>query len=110
MERFIKGDIVVVPFPYSDLTHAKESPAFVLATLEGNDLILCQITSQSVKDKYSIPLEGPDFDKGTLHKPSHVRPNRIFTADSRIILYRVGYLKRRKVAEIVERAVEIIQS
>jgi mRNA interferase MazF len=41
MERFVKGDVVVVPFPFSDLTQAKRRPALVIAELEGNDSILC---------------------------------------------------------------------
>lgn len=46
MEKFVKGDVVVVPFPFSDLTEAKRRPAFVLEELDGEDRILCQITSQ----------------------------------------------------------------
>lgn len=41
----MKGDVVVVPFPFSDLTQAKWRPALVISALEGDDLILCQITS-----------------------------------------------------------------
>ena len=52
MARFMKGDVVVVPFPFSDLTDAKRRPALVIAELSGDDLILCQITSQNVKDHY----------------------------------------------------------
>ncbi len=54
MERFVKGDIVVLPFPYSDLSSSKKRPAMVLADLKGDDIILCQITSQFVKDNYAI--------------------------------------------------------
>jgi mRNA interferase MazF len=39
MERFVKGDVVVVPFPFSDLTRAKRRPSLVIAELEGDDLI-----------------------------------------------------------------------
>jgi len=46
MERFVKGDIVVIPFPFSDLSQHKRRPAMVLADLKGEDLILCQITSK----------------------------------------------------------------
>jgi len=54
MEKFIKGDIVVIPFPYSDLSNAKKRPALVLAESSLGDLILCQITSQEFKDSYAV--------------------------------------------------------
>ena len=44
MGAFVKGDVVVAPFPFSDLSAAKKRPALVVATLAGNDVILCQIT------------------------------------------------------------------
>jgi len=109
MERFIKGDVVVVPFPFSDLTQAKRRPALVIAELEGDDLILCQITSQRIKDKYAVPIEDDDFETGTLKQRSNVRPNRIFTADRHIILYRVGHLKPEKINQIIERIVSILR-
>ena len=52
MGRFIKGDVVVVPFPFSDLSQSKKRPALVLADLTGDDLILSQITSQNIYDIY----------------------------------------------------------
>jgi mRNA interferase MazF len=45
MGKFMKGDVVVIPFPFSDLSGSKCRPAFVLADLEGDDVVLCQITS-----------------------------------------------------------------
>jgi len=57
MEKFVKGDIVVIPFPFSDLSGAKKRPALVLVNLKGDDIILCQITSQQVNDDYAIPIE-----------------------------------------------------
>ncbi len=66
MERFMKGDVVVVPFPFSDLTRAKRRPALIIAELEGDDLILCQITSQRIKDKYAISINEDDFETGIL--------------------------------------------
>jgi len=107
--KLVKGDVVVVPFPFSDLTQAKRRPALVISTLEGNDLILCQITSQSVKDNYAISLDDKDFETGGLKQSSNVRPNRIFTADIHIILYKAGNLKIEKVTEVIEKVVEIIR-
>ncbi|RLD17616.1 MAG: type II toxin-antitoxin system PemK/MazF family toxin [Caldiserica bacterium] len=109
MARFIRADVVVVPFPFSDLTRAKRRPALVLAELEGDDIILCQITSQTVKDKYSILLEDKDFIAGSLKKISNIRPNRIFTADERIVLYKVGQIKKEKMNEVVGKVIEILK-
>ncbi|HEX7319699.1 MAG TPA: type II toxin-antitoxin system PemK/MazF family toxin [bacterium] len=94
MARFVKGDVVVVPFPFSDLTQAKRRPALVIASLDGDDLILSQITSRLISDKYSIFLNDSDFSEGTLKQTSNIRPNRIFTADSHIVLYKVGTIKK----------------
>jgi len=109
LARFVKGDIVVVPFPFSDLTSAKRRPALVIAELEGDDLILCQITSQQIRDRYAILIDDGDFEDGTLRQTSNVRPNRIFTADHHIILYIVGHLKPEKVNEVSERIVDILR-
>lgn len=110
MARFVKGDVVVVPFPFSDLTQAKRRPALVLAELEGDDRILCQITSQDVRDNYAIELDDSDLEVGTLRQKSNIRPTRIFTCDIRIILYRVGHLKRHNMDKVIEKVVEILRS
>ena len=110
MARPLKGDVVVIPFPFSDLAQTKRRPALVLATPDGNDVVLCQITSQAVRDRYAVSLAEADFAQGGLHQSSNVRPNRMFTADQAIILYRAGALKPDKLAELVERAIEIIRA
>lgn len=77
--RFVKGDVIVVPFPFSDLTQAKRRPALVLAELEGDDKILCQITSRHIRDRYAVELDDNDFEAGDLRQKSNIRPNRLFT-------------------------------
>ncbi len=110
MEGFVKDDIVVVPFPFSDLSHAKRRPALVLTSLQGNDLILCQITSRNIKDDYAVSLHENDFETGSLHQESNARPNRIFTADIHIILYRIGRIKNHKLHQIIDKVIEIVKS
>ncbi|AFS77872.1 putative PemK-like protein [Gottschalkia acidurici 9a] len=89
MGRFVKGDVVVVPFPFSDLSQSKKRPALVLVDLNGDDLILSQITSQNIYDNYSIKIETDDFGEGSLNRTSNIRPNKIFTADEDIVLYKI---------------------
>jgi mRNA interferase MazF len=52
VDRFVKGDVVIVPLPFSDLSANKKRPALVIAELAGDDAILCQITSKTLGDKY----------------------------------------------------------
>ena len=54
MGRFIKGDIVVLPFPFSDLSSSKRRPALVLVSGKGDDIVLCQITSKNVRDDKAV--------------------------------------------------------
>jgi len=110
MEKFVKGDVVVIPFPFSDLSESKRRPACVITALEGDDLILCQITSRNLVDKYSIIIQDSDFLIGSLKLISNARPNRLFTADKALILYRIGRLSDTKITEITDKIVEIVRN
>jgi len=107
--KFIKGDVVVIPFPFSDLSQSKRRPALIITPLEGDDAILCQITSKTIKDLYAISIDDSDFEAGSLKQSGNIRPNRLFTADSHIILYRVGHIKNDKLNQVIEKLVEIIK-
>jgi mRNA interferase MazF len=108
MEQFVKGDIVVVPFPFSDLSGSKKRPALVLADLSGADIILCQITSQSVKDDYAVVLPEAEVIRGNLKMESNIRPNRIFTTEKSVILYKVGGISARKFKEVRDKIMTIL--
>ena len=109
MGASVKGDVVVVPFPFSDLSTAKRRPALVVATLTGDDVILCQITSRAVADSYAVPVADDDFADGGLREDSNVRPNRLFTADSNIVLYRAGTVYAPKVRVVTDKIVQFIR-
>lgn len=109
MGKFVRGDVVILPFPFSDLSATKRRPALIIATLTGDDVILCQITSHAVADTYSVPIDDADFTTGKLQQVSNVRPNRLFTADSRIIAYSAGTLSKSKLQEVVTKIVEILR-
>jgi mRNA interferase MazF len=108
MGQFVRGDVVVVPFPFSDLSRCKRRPAFVVVPLVGDDVILCQITSRLRSDGYSVSLSGADFESGGIGHDSNVRPNRLFTADSRIIRYRAGRVSAKKAEEVISKIIEIV--
>jgi mRNA interferase MazF len=57
-----------------------------------------------------ISLDASDFSDGSLRVASNIRPNRLFTADSRLVLYRVGAVTPAKMQEVVDAIVEIISN
>ena len=101
MAKPVAGDVVVLPFPQTNLPPGKRRPALVVADLPGDDLVLCQITSQTHHDSYSIPLGVKDFQAGQLAVRSYVRPNRLFTVEQSVILYTAGRLTSVKLDEVL---------
>ena len=109
MAGFVKGDVVVLPFPFSDLSETKRRPALVVAAAGGDELLLCQITSQAARDQHAVTLDTADFQTGSLKKKSNVRPNRVFTADAGIVLYVAGHVSPEKTSVVVEELVAILR-
>jgi len=105
----MKGDVVVIPFPYSDLSRSKKRPALVAATIDGDDVILCQITGEMRLDRYSVGVTGEDFIEGNLNFPSIIRPNRLFTADTSVIIRKIGAIKKDKMKEVEREIVGIFR-
>jgi mRNA interferase MazF len=108
--KFVKGDVVVLNFPFSDLSGSKRRPAFVVSNLDGNDVILCQITSRAKVDRYSLNIENTDYTDGKLSVESVVRPNKIFTADENIILYAACKINSEKTDKILKAIINIIHN
>lgn len=110
MGRPVKGDVVIVPFPFSDLSASKKRPALVINAQASEDIILFQITSQPYGDPFSVILQPFDFVKEPLSRTSFIRPNKIFTADLSIIISHVGHVKREKLDEVISKAHEILNN
>jgi mRNA interferase MazF len=109
MGKPVAGEVVIIPFPQTDLVVGKRRPALVLVDLPGDDLVLCQITSRARSDGYSIPLDTGDFEQGQLNRPSFIRPQRLFTVEQRVILYSAGKVRRSKLDEVLAKARELFR-
>ncbi len=110
MEKFVKGEVVILPFPFSDLSGSKKRPALVLVDLAGDDIILCQITSQNGNDNFAIPFNSDDFESGSLPINSYIRPSRIFTADKNIIIRKAGKLKNEIAVRVVSKLIALFNN
>jgi mRNA interferase MazF len=93
MGAFAAGQVALLPFPFSDLSHNKLRPAVLLASTGREDWIVCQITSNPFGDTRSLVLSASEFAAGTLQRTSYVRPGKIFTAHESLIAAVVGTLK-----------------
>lgn len=100
MGKPVAGDIVVLPFPQTDLKAGKRRRALVVANLAGDDLILCQITSRARSDQYSVAINANDFGRGQLSVDSYARPNRLFTVEHSVIAYVAARLGNPKLDEV----------
>jgi mRNA interferase MazF len=104
------GAVVLVPFPFSDLSQAKLRPAIVLADVGRDDWILCQITSTPYGDPRAIALADDNFATGSLRVASYARPGKLFTAHRRLMVTRVGQLKLPPLQNIVDAIIHILRS
>lgn len=109
MEIPTKGSIVLIRFPFSDLTKLKLRPALVIAKTNKDDFILCQITSKEYGDFYTVKLLENDFKIGSLNKESYVRYTKLFTANNSIIISNLAKLKENKFDDIINSLIEYLR-
>ena len=104
------GTVVLVPFPFSDLSQAKLRPAVVLADVGRGDWILCQITSNPYGDSCVVMLEDASFAVGALRVVSYARPGKLFTANSTLMVTQVGTLHAAPFQHIIEAVVALLRT
>ncbi|WP_460058334.1 type II toxin-antitoxin system PemK/MazF family toxin [Spirochaeta dissipatitropha] len=110
MEEFVRGCIVVIPFPFSDLSSSKRRPALVIAELPYNDLLLCQITSKFKLDEFALPLSSKDFATGSLPSQSYVRCGKLFCASSSIVEKNVAQITASALSSIIETTIKLLRA
>ena len=103
MEGFVKGDIIVIEFPYSDLKNVKRRPVLILKIPKGEDVIVAQITGASYEKSVEINLKKEDFRQASLKRESYVRIDKIASIEKSLIKYKAGSLKQEKFNEILDK-------
>jgi mRNA interferase MazF len=104
------GLVVLIRFPFSDLSSSKLRPAVVLAHAGGGDWVLCQVTSNPYGDPTALPLVGESFASGGLPRDSFARPGKLFTASEEIVVRVAGSLTSEAHHRVVDGVVRLIQS
>jgi mRNA interferase MazF len=104
------GDVVIIPFPYSDLSQSKRRPALVLAGVGRGDFLLCQITSKQYDDSHALSLTESDFLSGSLRRDSFIRIGKLFTANETLLAGIAGHLKSTKLAKAIAHLIEMLSA
>ena len=110
MGAFATRQVILLPFPFSDLSASKLRPALLLATADKGDWVLCQITSNPYADPRAVMLAEDDFAEGGLQRISHARASKLFTAHESLFQRAVGQLKGERHAQVVEAVVALVRA
>ncbi|MDQ7785777.1 MAG: type II toxin-antitoxin system PemK/MazF family toxin [Desulfomonilaceae bacterium] len=104
------GAVVLVPFPFSDLSQTKLRPAVILADSGRGDWILCQVTSNPYGDAQAVEITNDSFESGSLRVTSYARPGKLFTANQDLMVSQVAVLNDTSLRTIIEAVVDILSS
>ena len=103
------ASIVVVPFPFSDLSSSKLRPAVVLLATGRGDWLLCQITSNPYNDPQAIQITNAELKEGSLRTTSYARPLKLFTANESLMVKRVAILNDQTFEAVLQTTIEALQ-
>lgn len=99
-----QSDIVLIPFPFSDLKGVKKRPALVLSKSdvqkETNHVICMMITSVQPSTMFDVIIK--NWRESGLLKPSIARTNKVFTIDAPVILKKMGTLDQEEFQNILD--------
>jgi mRNA interferase MazF len=96
-----KGDVVLVPFPFTNLSQTKLRPAVILwVDPQGRDITLCFVSSkninQTTNDEILITPNDPEFSKTGLKVASKIKVARLVTLERQFIQRRLGKLGKQQ--------------
>src|SRR3954452_10815828 len=98
-----RGDLLLVPFPFSDLSATKRRPVLALTAPDSyGDFIALPVTSRP-QAEHGLPIAGSDLVTGSLPAQSWVRTNRIVTLNISLVIKTVGRVSERSVAAAAQR-------
>lgn len=101
--------VVLITFPFSDLSQSKLRPAIVLAKASRDDVVLCQVTSNPYADAQAVEISDSDFAQGGLRRTSYARPGKLFTANRSLIVGQAGVLQQTSFDLILDAVIDLLR-
>ncbi len=101
-----QGNIVLVPFPFTDLSSEKVRPALIISKKPlGNDVVLCFFTSKKPNTKNFVLVV--QSKSNGLKQNSFLLPQKIATLEKKMILGKIGGIERQDMSRVLEKFKEI---
>ena len=105
-------DLLLVPFPFSDQSGRKVRPVIVISNNEFNkysdDVIVIGVTSNILKDKYTINLTNKNLDEGKLFTDCVIKVENLLRLDKELIVKKIGKINKETLKSIVDKLFTII--
>jgi len=93
--KYEQGEIVIVPFPFSNLQNIKQRPVLILSKDNySEDVITCGITSNIKDSTHSILIDNENLTQGNIPKQSRIKLNKLFTLNKKIIKKKIAKLNK----------------
>ena len=109
---FNQGEIVIVPFPFSDLSSIKQRPVLVLSNDDYNnftdDVITCGITSNIKDSGHSVLITNEDLELGSIPIESRIKVDKLFTLEKSIIKKKIAKVKSHVMEQVKEKFLKLI--
>ncbi len=104
MAKYKQGDIVFLPYPYTDLSDTKQRPAVIISrdAINGQNYVVAKITSVIREDMFSFPIAPPDIDVNLRYR-SEVRTNEIFTVHASLIIKRFASFRKETLIKLTDK-------
>ncbi|MBI3413149.1 MAG: type II toxin-antitoxin system PemK/MazF family toxin [Candidatus Aenigmarchaeota archaeon] len=104
--NFEQGEILLVPFPFTNLQTIKQRPVLVLSKTEINkfsvDFVCCGITSNIQNIDHSVLMDNKNLEYGYLPKPSRIKVSVIFTLEKSSVIKGIGKIKEETFNKVKE--------
>lgn len=106
--KFNRGDIVLVPFPFSDLSNVKRRPVLILSEGECSNLITCGITSNLKNKQSSILIEKSNLSEGAVPVKSLIKVDKLFTLEKSIVIKKIGRVNKEIFDKVKKEFIKLI--
>ena len=110
--QFNQGDILIVPFPFSNLSGVRQRPVLVLSKInylkECKDVVTCGITSNLKDSKYSVLVDNSDLTEGNIPVRSRIKVDKLFTLEQNIVIKKLGRINKETFEKIKREFVNLV--